>query len=175
MTDSKLISTHKKMVSETESLPDKAMYERLRWSDDRLLRLVHAAMGIQTEAGEFADPIKKHLFYDRELDVPNLMEELGDLIWYIQVACMALDLPLEHVMSANIAKLRARYPGGFTKGAAIDRDLESEADAMRQITSAGVPYDCESPTGTTLACKDCGPKCPEYRAGFEAGARSVSK
>jgi len=51
----------------------------------RTLNLLHAAMGICTESGEFFDPIKKHLMYGKPLDEENMREELGDLLWYIAV------------------------------------------------------------------------------------------
>lgn len=89
-------------------------------------RLLHAAMGMATEAGEFLDPIKKHLFYGKPLDLVNLREEVGDLLWYIAIACDALDTTIDAEMQRNIAKLRKRYPEKFTSEAANERDLTAE-------------------------------------------------
>jgi NTP pyrophosphatase (non-canonical NTP hydrolase) len=72
--------------------------------------LIHYALGLCTESGEFSTALKKHLFYGKELDETNLKEELGDLLWYIARACEALDTTLEEVMESNISKLRIRYP-----------------------------------------------------------------
>ena len=92
--------------------------------------LLHAAMGMATEAGEFIDSLKKHRFYGKRLDRQNLIEEIGDVAWYLAAACKALDVTLEEVCQANVAKLRARYPAGFTEHDAIHRDVVSEAVAM---------------------------------------------
>lgn len=89
-------------------------------------RLLHAAMGMATEAGEFVDALKKHIFYGKPLDVVNLKEELGDHLWYVAIACDVLDVTLDDVMTRNIEKLRQRYPGKFTSDAALNRDLPAE-------------------------------------------------
>lgn len=71
--------------------------------------LLHAVIGLTTEVGEFADPIKKHIFYGKQLDKENLHEELGDICWYLAIACNALSFDLMEVMQQNIAKLLVRY------------------------------------------------------------------
>lgn len=48
--------------------------------------LDHAVIGYFTECGEFVDQYKKHMFYGRELDKTNLIEELGDMCWYLALA-----------------------------------------------------------------------------------------
>jgi NTP pyrophosphatase (non-canonical NTP hydrolase) len=96
-----------------------------------LMRLVHVSQGMATEVGEFTDTLKKHLFYGKPLDKVNLTEELGDLCWYIALACNALGISLDDVMAANIAKLRVRYPEKFTEVLAAEenrnRKVEEEA------------------------------------------------
>ena len=104
---------------------------RLTWYDDGCrelivkegaINLIHALMGICTEAGEFADPIKKYLMYGKDLDEENLKEELGDLLWYIAIACETLNTSMSEVMTDNIRKLSKRYPGQFfTEQAAKNR------------------------------------------------------
>jgi NTP pyrophosphatase (non-canonical NTP hydrolase) len=101
----------------------------VRLSNDQTIRLLHAAQGLTTEAGEFADVLKKWIFYGfygKVLDQVNLVEELGDLLWYIACAANALNVNLEDVMSRNIEKLKTRYPSKFTAEAALRRDLEAE-------------------------------------------------
>lgn len=88
--------------------------------------LLHAGMGGCTEDGEFLDALKKHIFYGAPLDTVNLLEELGDKMWYIALAITYLDGNLEEVMTKNIAKLRARFPNKFTQEDALNRDLEKE-------------------------------------------------
>ena len=78
-------------------------------------RLNHSAQGLVTEAGEFIDQIKKHVYYGRELDTVNLEEELGDMCWYLAVACDELNIDFEKMCQQNIDKLKARYPEKFTE------------------------------------------------------------
>lgn len=98
------------------------------------MRLLHAGLGLATEAGEFLDQLKKQLFYGKPLDTTNLVEELGDHMWYIAIACDQLGVSLEQVMQINIDKLKARYPVKFTKEAALERNLPVE----RVVLEAGV-------------------------------------
>lgn len=90
------------------------------------VRLLHAAMGLCTEAGEFLDMLKKHILYGKPLDEVNLKEELGDKLWYTALALDELKSTFGEVMEVNIAKLRARYPNKFTETDAINRDLDKE-------------------------------------------------
>lgn len=95
-------------------------------------RLLHAGIGIATEAGEFLDQIKKNLFYGKELDLVNLKEELGDLLWYIAIAMSALDTTFEVEMDRVIRKLRARFPDKFNEHDANNRDLNAEREVLEQ-------------------------------------------
>lgn len=101
-------------------------------------RVLHAAMGCVTEAGEMMDQIKRHVFYGKPLDEVNLVEEAGDLLWYLAILSHALDAPLADVMERNIAKLRRRYPDKFTQEDALNRDLTAERDALESTASAGI-------------------------------------
>lgn len=89
-------------------------------------RLLHAAMGMVTESGEFMDVLKKHIFYGKVVDEINLKEELGDIMWYMAIACDVLGTDFETEMQRNIAKLRERYPSMFDSEHAINRDLDAE-------------------------------------------------
>lgn len=108
-------------------------YEDQILPDNQVLDLIHASMGLVTEAGEFQDMLKKHLYYGRELDTVNLREEIGDLLWYCAIALQALDTDFQSVMQTNIDKLKARYPEKFTEDSANNRDLKVE----RQILENG--------------------------------------
>lgn len=93
-------------------------------------RLLHAGIGLATEAGEFLDPLKKFLFYGKSVDKTNLKEEIGDMLWYIAIACDALDTTISLEMERNIHKLRTRYPEKFTEEQANERDLDAERNAL---------------------------------------------
>jgi NTP pyrophosphatase (non-canonical NTP hydrolase) len=88
--------------------------------------LMHAAAGVCTEGGELMDVFKKFHFYGKPIDWTNVEEEIGDVLWYLALACRASGTTLEAVAEKNIAKLKARYPDKFTNFRAINRDLEAE-------------------------------------------------
>lgn len=96
------------------------------------IRLLHAAIGLQTEAGEFADQLKRHIFYGAELDELNLLEEIGDLFWYCAIALDALTSDFDAVQRMNIRKLQQRYPEKFEEGPAIQRDSKAERNVMQE-------------------------------------------
>ncbi len=90
--------------------------------------LLHMTLGVAGEAGELVDAIKKHWAYGKPLDVGNVVEELGDLLFYIQgvlniVTSQGVLAPetLEDLMVANMNKLSKRYPTGYSDQAAIAR------------------------------------------------------
>ena len=82
--------------------------------------LNNAAFGLVGEAGEFADLVEKALFQGQH-DHEKLVDELGDLCWYLAAACTALGIDLETVMQRNIDKLKKRYPDGFSSEASQAR------------------------------------------------------
>ena len=78
-------------------------------------RLLTAGVGINAEGGEFLEIVKKMIFQGKPWNDANkhhLVTELGDLMWYITQACMALEISMEDVVSTNVKKLEKRYPGG---------------------------------------------------------------
>lgn len=83
-----------------------------------------AALGVGGEGGEFVDLVKKHLFHGHPLDASKASKELGDILWYIALACTVLGLGMEDVMNENLEKLRKRYPLGFSAEASINREEE---------------------------------------------------
>lgn len=81
--------------------------------------VVNAALGLCGEAGEFADILKKHLYQNSEehptpIDRTHLEKELGDILWYVALACEGLGTNISTIMEMNIEKLRKRYPDGFS-------------------------------------------------------------
>ena len=78
--------------------------------------LNHAAMGLLTECGEFMDALKKYVHYGKSMDLVNLEEEIGDIMWYMAALCSELELDMEEVAQANIDKLFSRKERGVLKG-----------------------------------------------------------
>lgn len=79
------------------------------------------ATGIAGESGEIIDHLKKHFFQGHDLDTNHIQEEIGDLMYYIAGLTKELGLDLETILELNDAKLRLRYPKGFTSEASIKR------------------------------------------------------
>ena len=88
-------------------------------SDGGALQL--SALGLCGESGEVADLVKKHIFHGHPLDPIKVAEELGDVLWYVARTCEAINVPLDVVASRNIAKLKNRYPDGFSSERSINR------------------------------------------------------
>jgi NTP pyrophosphatase (non-canonical NTP hydrolase) len=100
--------------------------------DEKNIRLLHALMGLTTEAGESLDALKKHLFYGKPLDEVNLKEEMGDLFWYLAIMADTLGVSFEEIQERNIEKLKARYGEKFTDEKAINRNLETERSILER-------------------------------------------
>ena len=78
-------------------------------------RLSTAGVGLAAESGEFLEIVKKMVFQGKPWNEHNrehLIIELGDVMWYVAQACMALDISFDEVIQGNIKKLEKRYPGG---------------------------------------------------------------
>tara|TARA_X000000368_G_scaffold151611_1_gene119500 strand:+ start:385 stop:795 length:411 start_codon:yes stop_codon:yes gene_type:complete len=92
-----------------------ASLELLDREGSNINRLTTAAVGISAEGGEFMEIVKKMVFQGKPWNDANrehLIVELGDVMWYVAQACMALDVSFDDVVERNVEKLKARYPGG---------------------------------------------------------------
>ena len=105
-------------VTSDQSTDFVALADRLVELDEKganIERLLTAGVGINAEGGEFLEIIKKVIFQGKPWDEANrehLFIELGDLMWYVAQACMALEVSFDEVVARNVKKLEARYPGG---------------------------------------------------------------
>ena len=78
-------------------------------------RLTTAGVGLAAESGEFLEIVKKMVFQGKPWNADNrehLIIELGDVLWYVAQACMALEVSFDDVVATNVEKLKKRYPGG---------------------------------------------------------------
>ncbi len=89
--------------------------------------LAYSMGGVGGEAGEYVDVVKKHLFHDVPYSESRekALKELGDVLWGIAQAADAWGFSLDHVAWQNIAKLRARYPNGWSAEAAAAKADET--------------------------------------------------
>ena len=104
-----------KVTSEVSKSSDK-MRERINYlnsKDIEMSRLLTAGIGLSGEVGEFNDIIKKIMFQEKAFDVvahEHMKRELGDIMWYVAQACLALKVDLVDVINLNKDKLTKRYP-----------------------------------------------------------------
>jgi len=90
--------------------------------DSEKCHLWHMATGIAGEAGELLDAVKKHVIYNKDLDIENVIEELGDLEFYMQGLREKLNLGREEILQKNYDKLSVRYKDGYSDSAAQIRE-----------------------------------------------------
>lgn len=110
---------------------------QMRLVDKSTIRLLHASTGVVTEGGEIADALKRHIFYGKPIDRVNLIEEAGDVLWYLAVLLNAVDSTFDEAMDKNIAKLKARFGDKFTEAQALQRDLKKERGVLESAGPKG--------------------------------------
>lgn len=101
-----------------------------RMGEEFNAKLIHYVLGIGSEAGELQDALKKVLIYGKTLDKTNLVEEVGDVLWYTSRLLSLLGSSFEEAMEKNNAKLKARYGNKFTEYAALNRNLDLERQIL---------------------------------------------
>lgn len=74
--------------------------------------LLHMAVGVSGEAGELLDAVKKAVIYNKEMDLENIIEELGDLEFYMSKIRQIVGITREEILQRNIDKLSIRYAKG---------------------------------------------------------------
>jgi len=114
--DSKYVKFVNQVTSD-ESKNHVAFINRIRDLEEtsEMHRLLTAAVGMSAEGGEFLEIVKKIIFQGKpynEDNVRHLKIELGDILWYVAQACMALDISLDEITDMNIDKLSKRFPDG---------------------------------------------------------------
>ena len=114
--DSKYVKFVNQVTSD-ESKNHVAFINRIKdlEQNSEMHRLLTAAVGMSAEGGEFLEIVKKMIFQGKPYNddnVRHLKIELGDVLWYVAQACMALDISLDEITDMNIDKLSKRFPDG---------------------------------------------------------------
>ena len=89
--------------------------QELNGENSDIQRLLTAAVGLSAESGEFTEIVKKIIFQGKPYNDDNIYHmkrELGDIMWYLAQACMALNTNFNEILEMSIDKLKSRYPGG---------------------------------------------------------------
>jgi NTP pyrophosphatase (non-canonical NTP hydrolase) len=92
-------------------------------SDPTTTSLMVSVLGLIGESAEVSEHIKKHFGHGHELCKTKMIDELGDVLWYISDICTQLKIDLGIVAELNIEKLQKRYPEGFKTEDSINREV----------------------------------------------------
>lgn len=103
-------------LSEYQKAADRTSGDLSSWDKVR-----NGCYGLNGEAGECIDILKKVEFQGHEFDRNRLIDELGDVLWYVAQTATGLEISLEDVARYNIDKLRKRYPDGFDPERSVHR------------------------------------------------------
>lgn len=138
---------YQQLAARTEKTPD-LLIEKYRYFDENwklwdkenpgdgwvhrvdMDLLLHSLMGCTTEVGEAMDMDKKHLMYGKAFDPVNILEECGDLAWYLANMLRACGFTFQECLERNIEKLKRRFPEGFSEEKALNRNLDDERKAL---------------------------------------------
>ncbi len=107
--------------------------------------ILHAVLGVASEAGEMVDALHKAIFRGEPLDIVNLGEESGDVKWYLAMLARVRCVPWDADERRNIEKLTARFPDKFTTENANVRDLDEERRILERVE--------EVPSIYSVACQ----------------------
>ena len=76
-------------------------------------QILNWGLGVCGEAGDIAGCIKKSYFHKNDQS-SGVRENIGDTMWYLAMICNYYGWDLEEILFENIAKLKKRFPEGFT-------------------------------------------------------------
>jgi NTP pyrophosphatase (non-canonical NTP hydrolase) len=100
------------------------------------VEVVHGIIGAITEAVELGEALVESISTGTPIDMVNLSEECGDVIWYLACILRHTEKDFPGLMVQNIAKLRKRYPDGFTEYDALNRNLSWERQVLEATQAA---------------------------------------
>jgi NTP pyrophosphatase (non-canonical NTP hydrolase) len=77
---------------------------------DATPRLDYAAIGLVTESAKVLDLVKKSKKNLNTLNKEQVIEELGDLLWYMNIALDEMGVSFEDIIQSNLTKIDNKYP-----------------------------------------------------------------
>ena len=122
--------TEEQMLEQEEDMEELAEYHEFDayqdFTDETAIYpdgvgLVYTALGLASEAGEYAGKIKKIIRDGTEVDVDALAKELGDVMWYVARCAAELDVYLSDVAKTNVDKLKSRKERDVIGGSGDER------------------------------------------------------
>jgi NTP pyrophosphatase (non-canonical NTP hydrolase) len=114
--------------------------------------LLHMAVGVSGEAGELLDAIKKHCVYQKQINIDNVIEEAGDILFYLTGLLNDLNISLEDCIKANMNKLSKRYPNGTYSNAAAIARADKDNQPKEEPSIPNIEDDFGDVKIETVAC-----------------------
>jgi len=128
---SDVIEQHKRMVAILSKPGEDVLTDLTPHSANAL----HMAVGVSGEAGELLDAIKKHAIYCRDVDLENVIEELGDVEFYLEGIRTAFNISREDTLKHNLGKLltgsKARYAEQVYSNTQAQTRQDKEGEELR--------------------------------------------
>lgn len=104
------INEYQKESIKTDVNLDKVFLGKVNNQEDVLKHhLINIASGLSTEANEVLKDVQRYCYCGKGLDKDHILEECGDVLWYISAICSHLGLSLEECMNQNLVKVIKRY------------------------------------------------------------------
>lgn len=130
-------------------------------------RILHSLIGLQTEVGELFDSYKRAWFYGKEIDIINVLEELGDIQWYYALLIRELghrinmdpDEMQQMICHKNIEKLTERMGKKFSEQSVLNRNLDAERKILETMNNFNKPCECGSGGCSCDGESDCHCSC----------------
>jgi NTP pyrophosphatase (non-canonical NTP hydrolase) len=120
---------------------------------------LHMAVGISGESGELLDAVKKAVIYRKPLDIANVKEECGDLLFYITGILDSIGSNLDQVIAENMEKLSKRYHSlSYSNTHAVQRlDKEHGSEIKGPEPEADEDFDEVIPRACSMDedCESC--------------------
>lgn len=96
--------------------------------------MLHMAAGASGEAGELLDAIKRNAIYQKPLDRANVIEELGDIEFYLEGLRQTLGISRSETLRGNMDKL---LKGRYKTGSYSDAQAIARADKTASVSTVG--------------------------------------
>lgn len=119
------MTEHDKLISQLKKPGDDILKDLTPTAAD----LLHLCLGLCGEAGEVADAIKKFAIYNKPIDMENVVEELGDIEFYLGAIRQTIGVNRSAILAHNTKKLRKRYGTSYSNSAAQARADKVNMDA----------------------------------------------
>lgn len=104
-------------------------------------RLLDATMSMVVSTSQMVDLLKKHMAYGRKLDFFKIRDGIGRTMVHLADACIELGTNFDEIIAMNMAKLKARYPNGYSHKSANNRDAGVETKAQHRAITKVVNVD----------------------------------